>query len=160
MKTFKQHITEVSSHRTQIRQQGSDKTAAAVGSSGEQGAEDSVIGAHNIHDEKVLDVVNGFVGSIADGEYINPQHAVDKLAEKLARVGLHFECPPLKGDEGKLTCEVKKHGGRFGKDTDTPYDEFVNDDGISHILEGGLSLKVNYEMSPKNNSCRVFAKIA
>ena len=68
MKTFKQHITEVSSHRTQIRQQGSDKTAAAVGSSGEQGAEDSVIGAHNIHDEKALDVVNGFVGSIADGE--------------------------------------------------------------------------------------------
>jgi len=71
MKTFKQHITEKKSGYP------NEKTAAAVSTSGEKSAEDGVIGAHNIHDEKVLDVVNGFVGSIADGEYINPQHAVD-----------------------------------------------------------------------------------
>lgn len=158
MKTFKQHITEVSSHRTQIAPQGSDKTAAAVGSSGEQGAEDSVIGAHNIHDEKVLDVVNGFVGSIADGEYINPQHAVDKLAEKLARVGLHFECPPLKGDEGKITCEVMKHGGRFGKDTDTKPEDVINDDGISHLKDGGLKMSIEH-MRNHNNTYKVYAKL-
>ena len=106
-------------------------------------------------DKFYLDVVNGFVGSIADGEYINPQHAGDKLAEKLARVGLHFECPPLKGDEGKLTCEVKKHGGRFGKDTDG---SDINDDGISHVKEGGLKLEVKHERI-SNGSFKVYAKL-
>ena len=27
-------------------------------------------------------------------------------------------------------------------------DEVTNDDGISHIVEGGLSLKLRYEMMP------------
>ena len=39
-------------------------------------------------------------------------------------------------------------------------DEFLDDDGISHMVEGGLSLKISYEMMPTNNSCRVFASIA
>jgi hypothetical protein len=28
------------------------------------------------------------------------------------------------------------------------------------MVEGGLSLKINYEMMPTNNSCRVFASIS
>ena len=51
-----------------------------------------------------------------------------------------------------------RFGGRFGKDTDTPHDEVINDDGISHMVEGGLALKIQYEMM-RNNSCRIFAKI-
>jgi hypothetical protein len=47
----------------------------------------------------------------------------------------------------------------LGKDENTPYDEFVNDDGISHVVEGGLSLKIEYEMMPKNQSCKVYASI-
>ncbi len=39
-------------------------------------------------------------------------------------------------------------------------DEFLDDDGISHIIEGGLTLKVSYEMMPRNNSCKVYASIA
>ena len=37
--------------------------------------------------------------------------------------------------------------------------EFLNDDGISHMVEGGLSLKIQYEMMPNNNSCKVYAKV-
>ena len=38
------------------------------------------------------------------------------------------------------------------------YDEFLNDDGISHMVEGGLALKIQYEMLG-NSSCRIFAEI-
>ena len=44
------------------------------------------------------------------------------------------------------------------EDTDTPTDEIINDDGISHMIEGGLALKIQYEML-QNSSCRIFAKI-
>ena len=47
---------------------------------------------------------------------------------------------------------------RFLKLLTTPFDEVINDDGISHMVEGGLALKIQYEMM-KNNSCRIFAKI-
>ena len=36
--------------------------------------------------------------------------------------------------------------------------EFLDDDGISNMVEGGLTLKVRYEMI-NNNSCKVFAKV-
>ena len=44
--------------------------------------------SHNIHDADVLKRVNAFVGSVADCEYLKPQFAVDKLKEKLERIGL------------------------------------------------------------------------
>ena len=40
-----------------------------------------------------------------------------------------------------------------------PIDEFLDDDGISHIVEGGLKLKVDYEMNGRNNSCKLYASI-
>ena len=55
---------------------------------------------------------------------------------------------------------LSRFGGRFGKDENTPYDEFLDDDGISHIIEGGLTMKIRYEMMPNNNSCKVYASIA
>jgi len=77
------------------------------------------------------------------------------------KVGLSFgEIPAMEGSSGSFDLPLTRFGGRFGKDENTPSDEFINDDGISHIIEGGLALKIQYEMSPKNNSCRVFAKIA
>ena len=126
MKTFKQHISE-----------SGVKTAAAVGTTVDgKSVEDSQICAFNVQDEDVLKVVNGFVGSIAEGEYINPQHALDKLNEKLSRVGLHCDCT-IEGENGTNTFDMKRHGGRFGKDTDG---SDINDDGISHVKEGGLKL--------------------
>ena len=49
-------------------------------------------------------------------------------------------------------------GGRFGKGLTTPHDEFEVDDGISHQVEGGLTLVVGYEMQ-EDNSCRLSARI-
>ena len=144
MKTFKQHISE-----------SGVKTAAAVGTTVDgQSVEDSQIGAFNVQDEDVLKVVNGFVGSIAEGEYINPQHALDKLNEKLSRVGLHCDCT-IEGENGTNTFDMKRHGGRFGKDTDG---SDINDDGISHVKEGGLKLEVKHERI-SNGTFKVYAKL-
>jgi len=144
MKTFKQHVKE-----------GSDKTAAAVGSQTTNSVEDSALGPHNIQDPDVLKRVNAFVGSIAEREYMRPQFAIDELREKLQRIGLTVSPVDLEGDNGKVTAEVKQFGGRFGKDTDG---SDINDDGISHKKEGGLKLNVEYE-TLKNGTSKVYAKL-
>ena len=149
MKTFKQHVKEA---------HGYMGDAQGVGVAVQNSIEDSNISAANIHDPEVLKQVNAFVGSIAEREYLSPQKAVDELKEKLSRVGLSFDCK-IEGDKGSKTIEVKQFGGRFGKDTDTPADEFLSDDGISHMIEGGLSMNISYEMI-KNNSCKVYATIS
>ena len=144
MKTFKQHVKE-----------GSDKTAAAVGSQTTNSVEDSALGPHNIQDPDVLKRVNAFVGSIAEREYLRPQFAIDELREKLQRIGLTVSPVDLEGDNGKVTAEVKQFGGRFGKETDG---SDINDDGISHKKEGGLKLNVEYE-TLKNGTSKVYAKL-
>ena len=144
MKTFKQHIKE-----------GSDKTAAAVGSQTTNSVEDGSIGVHNIHDPDVLKRVNAFVGSISECEYLKPQFAVDKLREKLERIGLSMSDVAIKGDNGRVTAEVKQFGGRFGKDTDG---SDINDDGISHKKEGGLKVEISYE-TLRNGTSKVYAKL-
>ena len=146
MKTFKQHVKE---HK------GSEKTAAAVGSQTTNSVEDSSIGVHNIQDADVLKRVNGFVGAIAEREYLKPQFAVDELREKLQRIGLTVSPCDITGDSGKVTAEVKQFGGRFGKDTDG---SDINDDGISHKKEGGLKMEVSYE-TLKNGTSKVYAKL-
>ena len=125
------------------------------GHSTANGVEDGNIGVHNIHDADVLKRVNAFVGSVADCEYLKPQFAVDKLKEKLERIGLTVADVALEGDNGKVTAEVKQFGGRFGKDTDG---SDINDDGISHKKEGGLKLEISYE-TLKNGTSKVYAKL-
>ena len=144
MKTFKQHVKE-----------GSDKTAAAVGSQTTNSVEDSALGPHNIQDPDVLKRVNAFVGSIAEREYLKPQFAVDELREKLQRIGLTVSPVDMEGDNGIVTSEVKQFGGRFGKDTDG---SDINDDGISHKKEGGLKVEISYETLKKGTS-KVYAKL-
>ena len=62
MKTFKQHVKEG-------YKQGK-YGAGNVGTPEANSVEDGSIGVHNIHDPKVLERVNGFVGSIANQEYL------------------------------------------------------------------------------------------
>jgi len=145
MKTFKQHVKE--------HIQGK-YGAGTVGVETSNSIEDSALGAHNIQDPDVLERVNAFVGSIADKEYIRPQHAVDSLKEKLGRIGLSFDAT-LEGNKGSTTVEVKQFGGRFGKDTDG---SDINDDGISHKKVGGLKLKIDHELL-KNGTSKVYAKL-
>ena len=143
MRTFKQHLKEA------------DGAPSSVGVTTSNSPEDSSIGAHNIQDADVLKKVNAFVGSIADCEYLKPQFAIDQLREKLQRIGLTVSPCDMEGDSGKVTCEVKQFGGRFGKDTDG---SDLNDDGISHRKEGGLKLEVSYE-TLKNGTSKVYAKL-
>jgi len=64
----------------------------------------------------------------------------------------------MEGESGSFELPLTSFGGRFGKGLDTPYDEFAEDDGISHQIEGGLSLVLGYEMQ-EDNSCRLTASI-
>ena len=56
--------------------------------------------------------------------------------------------------EGNVWGDVEN----LGEGVNTPYDEFEVDDGISHQVEGGLSLVLNYTMQ-EDNSCRLTASI-
>ena len=122
-------------------------------------ATDNGVNTSDVQNPRVLRALNAYVGAIANMEYILPEHALTKLRNALDRVGYSFGAIPEMTDaSGSFSLPLTRFGGRFGKDTDTPHDEVINDDGISHIVEGGLALKIQYEMM-KNNSCRIFAKI-
>ena len=131
-----------------------------VGTSDQNMAVDNGINPSEIQNPKVLKALNAYVGAIANMEYILPEHALNKLKEKLGRLGFAFGAiPEMTEKSGSFDLPLTKFGGRFGKDLDTPTDEFLNDDGISHMVEGGLALKIQYEML-SNSSCRIFAEIA
>ena len=122
-------------------------------------ATDNGVNTSDVQNPKAIRALNAYVGAIANMEYLLPEHALNKLRSSLSRVGFSFgEIPEMTEKSGSFELPLTLFGGRFGKDTDTPHDEVVNDDGISHIIEGGLALKIQYEMM-KNNSCRIFAKI-
>ena len=108
-------------------------------------------------DPEVLRKVNAWVGQIA-GSYVMPEEAVHQLRSSLLKIGLTFGEAAMTGNSGSVELPLTLYGGRFGKDTDTPYDEFMNDDGISHQVEGGLASVLNYEMQ-EDNSCRLTATI-
>ena len=131
-----------------------------VGTSDHNMAVDNGINPSEIQNPRVLKALNAYVGAIANMEYMLPEHALNKLKEKLGRLGFAFGAiPEMTEKSGSFDLPLTKFGGRFGKDLDTPTDEFLNDDGISHMVEGGLALKIQYEML-SNSSCRIFAEIA
>ena len=106
----------------------------------------------------VLKRVNAFVGSIGDREYLIPESAIGQLRNFLMRLGLQFPDTPLPEAAGTISLPLSQWGGRFGKDLDTPYDEFVNDDGITDRIPGGLSLEIKTE-AVANGRWKVYAKI-
>ena len=120
-----------------------------------QSVEDDNLGLFNVQDEASMQKLNGFVGALADKEYLQPGAAVEQLAMRLGTVGLNFTLPKIDGDKGNTTVEVNQFGGRFGKDTDG---SDINDDGVSHKKEGGLKLEFNWEKQA-NNTYKVFANL-
>ena len=120
-----------------------------------QSVEDDNLGLFNVQDEASMQKLNGFVGALADKEYLQPGAAVEQLAMRLGTVGLNFTLPKIDGDKGNTTVEVNQFGGRFGKDTDG---SDINDDGVSHKKEGGLKLEFNWEKQT-NNTYKVFANL-
>ena len=105
----------------------------------------------------VLKRVNAFVGSIADREYLIPEAAIQQLRNFMMRIGLQFPKVDLP-EGGAISLPLSQWGGRFGKDLDTPYDEYVNDDGITDRVPGGLSLDIKTE-AVANGSWKVYAEI-
>ena len=109
-------------------------------------------------DPSVIRKLNAWVGTIA-GSYVLPEDAIHKLRNSLSKIGLSFDqVPDIIGESGSFNLPLTSFGGRFGKDVNTPHDEFLNDDGISHMVEGGLALVINYEMD-EDNSYRLSASI-
>ena len=78
-------------------------------------AEDDNLHLANIQDEKVMQRLNGFVGGIAQQEYMQPDAAMKQLQNKLNIVGLSFKEPKIDSDKGNATVEVMQFGGRYGK---------------------------------------------
>ncbi len=135
------------------------KENGAVGTSDENMTIDFNVNAAAIENPAVVRRLNAYVGAIANMEHMLPEHALSKMRNGLSRIGFSFgQIPEMTEQKGSFDLPLSIFGGRFGKDTDTPHDEFVNDDGISNKIEGGLALKIQYEML-SNNSCKVFAKV-
>ena len=106
----------------------------------------------------VLRALNSFVG-IVTNNYVLPENAIGVLRNYLSKVQLTFgEVPVMEGESGSVELPLSVGAGRFGKGIDTPYDEFEEDDGISHIKEGGLTLVLNYKMN-EDNSYRLTASV-
>ena len=80
------------------------------------------------------------------------------MRRRLASIGLSFPNVDIVEDSGSISAPLTQFGGRFGKDIDTPHDEFVNDDGISHRVEGGRSINFVYEKK-ENGKFKVTAEI-
>ena len=116
----------------------------------------------NYADPAVRIALNRLVGTLAtktqSGTMI-PEEVVAEMRNSLSKLGLTFDkVPMMEGGSGSFELPLTSFGGRFGKGVNTPYDEFEVDDGISHQVEGGLSLVLNYAMQ-EDNSCRLTASI-
>ena len=127
-------------------------------------AEDDNLGLFNIHDERVMQRLNGFVGGIAQQEYMQPDAAMKQLQNKLNIVGLSFKEPKIDSDKGNATVEVMQFGGRYGKTPESSNGpmsqgkEIEDGDGISHKKDGGLKIEFNWEKQ-ENNQFKVFASL-
>ena len=125
-----------------------------------QPVEDGSANIADVANPAVLKMVNAFVGSIADREYLNANHAIAELRQKLMRIGVTFPSVEIAEGEGEVSVPLEQWGGRLGNDGSGPEDgNWVKDDGISHRVDGGLSLNFKY-MELDNGSCKVYAKIA
>ena len=127
-------------------------------------AEDDNKHLSNVFDEKVVQRLNGYVGSIADREYLQPEAAIKQLNNKLEIVGLRFAEPKVDSYKGNATVELTQFGGRYGKTPDNSNGpmsrgkEIEDGDGISHKKDGGLKIEFNWEKQ-ENNQFKVFANL-
>ena len=114
-----------------------------------------------LENPNVVKSLNAYIGDLARINHELPEQAINHIRQKLmTTVGLEFGATPvMEGDKGNFSLPLRLFGGRFGKDENTPFNEFIDDDGISHKVEGGLKINFTYEMQ-EDNTCKITAKIA
>lgn len=110
-------------------------------------------------DPAVIMKINALMGQIIKEDQVDSMGAVAQIRSSLSKMGLTFDqVKPFTEDKGEIKLPLTLFGGRFGKDGDTPYDQFLEDDGLSHMVDGGLELCIYYEKT-EHNSCRMRAHI-
>ena len=110
-------------------------------------------------DDGIIKKVNAVMGKILEEDQIDSEVALIHVRTSLMKLGLSFgDFPPMTEGRGDFSLPLTLFGGRFGKDIDTPHNEFLDDDGLSHQREGGLKLNITYEMTD-TNQCKLRAKI-
>tara|TARA_Y100000022_G_C13224117_1_gene363948 strand:- start:758 stop:1168 length:411 start_codon:yes stop_codon:yes gene_type:complete len=124
MKTFKKHLTEKAVDGG-YPVDGSDFT-------------------NDLAKPETVERINSFLGAMGQIEYLVPEHAMNKIRERLGRLSISFGDVDLSEDGGKISMPLTHFGGRFGEDDDH---EKLDDDGISHKVEGGLSIEIMHEKS-------------
>ena len=109
----------------------------------------------------VVKKVNAIIGSYVAEDLTDPMAALTRIRGSLSNIGLSFPAiseDMMVSEKGEMSLPLTLFGGRFGKDVNTPHDEFLNDDGLSNTIEGGLSLNIAYETTD-TNQCRLRAVI-
>ena len=98
--------------------------------------------ANDLANPKNIERINSFLGAMGGIEYLIPEHAMNKIRERLGRLAISFGDVDLSEDGGKMSLPLTQFGGRMGKDEEG---NDINDDGISHRVEGGLSIEIMHE---------------
>ena len=107
----------------------------------------------------VIEKLNALMGYILKEDQLDHQNAIAQVRSSLTKIGLTFDQVPLFVEaSGSVELPLTLYGGRFGKDGNTPHGEFLQDDGLSHIVEGGLKLVIKYTKTD-TNACRMRAEI-
>ena len=89
-----------------------------------------------------IERINSFLGAMGKLEYMVPEHAINKIKERLGRLAISFGDVDLSEAGGKGSLPLTQFGGRMGEDDNG---EKIDDDGISHKVEGGLSIEIMHE---------------
>ena len=127
MKTFKEYVSEGFSNAGMpvMQQQWQDQDAMPSA-------------------ETAVEALNAFVGAVGDHEYMNPRIAFKKLEENLEKLGYHFDMPTIDGGGGEYSLPLRYGSGTFSASyNENSYGEFVDGDGISEHIQGGISLVVS-----------------
>ena len=127
MKTFKEHISEAFSKGGmpvfQRQWQDQDVIPSAA---------------------TAIEALNSYIGAIGEHEYMNPRVAFERIQENLSKLGYHFDMPTIDGGMGSYSLPVRYGSGTFqAKYDENSLGEFVEGDGISDHIPGGVSLLIN-----------------
>lgn len=120
------------------------------------GLDDGSYNLHDLQDQKIMDMIDGYIGSIAERTYINPYSALRNLNNKLSVMGLRFDDDqPIRA--GTQYYHLTQFGGRYGRLDHTSFD-VGSDDGIVQKFGHSLAIEMNFSQDATNR-WRILAKV-